>query len=103
MISSIGRIGLLEKAVSETVKKQLTSPWLPRYCRRRGIRWHDDGTWSREGCGHQQPFISCNLDVPKTAKSKELSQGMYSLYKHTNNWIIFIHCTESKKVTFPTV
>jgi len=103
LISSIGRIGLLEKEVSETVKKQLTSPWLPRYCRRRGIRWHDDGTWSREGCGHQQPFISCNLDVPKTAKSKELSQGTYSLYKQTNSWIVFIHFTESKKFTFHTV
>ncbi|GFG34309.1 hypothetical protein Cfor_08935 [Coptotermes formosanus] len=82
IVEPIGRIGLLEKAVSETVKKQLTSPWLPRYCRRRGIRWHDDGTWSREGCGHHQPFISCNLDVPKTANSKELSQAWREYYVH---------------------
>jgi hypothetical protein len=75
IIALVGRIGLLEKAVSETVKKQLASSWLPRYCRHRGIRWHDDGTWSREGCGHNQPFISCNIDVPKTANSKALSQG----------------------------
>jgi hypothetical protein len=75
IITFTGRIGILEKAVSETVKKQLASPWLPRYCRRRGIRWHDDGTWSREGCGHKKPFISCNIDVPKTANSRGLSQG----------------------------
>jgi hypothetical protein len=82
ILEPTGRIGLLEKAVSETVKKQLTSPWLPRYCRRKGIRWHDDGTWSREGCGHQQAFISCNLVVPKTAKSKELSQAWREYYVH---------------------
>ncbi|PSN38748.1 Coiled-coil domain-containing protein 22 [Blattella germanica] len=71
IVEPTGRVGILEKRVSETVKRQLTSPWLPRYCRRRGIRWHDDNTWSREGCGHVQPFLSCSLDVPKTGTSKE--------------------------------
>ncbi|KAJ4439679.1 hypothetical protein ANN_07807 [Periplaneta americana] len=79
IVEPTGRIGLLEKSVSETVRKQLASPWLPSYCRRRGIRWRDDGTWSREGCGHNQPFISCNLTVPKTATLKgEQSQGVFS-------------------------
>ncbi|PNF40363.1 Coiled-coil domain-containing protein 22-like protein [Cryptotermes secundus] len=82
IVEPTGRIGVLEKAVSETVKKQLASPWLPRYCRRRGIRWYDDGTWSREGCGHNQPFISCNIDVPKTANSRGLSQAWREYYVH---------------------
>ena len=72
-----GRIGILEKCVSETMKKQLASPWLPSYCRRRGIRWHDDGSWIREGSSHQQSFISCNIDVPRAESGKEdHSQGV---------------------------
>ncbi|XP_069703325.1 coiled-coil domain-containing protein 22 homolog [Periplaneta americana] len=83
IVEPTGRIGLLEKSVSETVRKQLASPWLPSYCRRRGIRWRDDGTWSREGCGHNQPFISCNLTVPKTATLKgEQSQAWREYYVH---------------------
>ncbi|XP_021913925.1 coiled-coil domain-containing protein 22 homolog [Zootermopsis nevadensis] len=83
IVEPTGRIGLLEKAVSEAVKKQLTSPWLPRYCKRRGIRWYDDGTWSREGCCYNQPFVSCNIHVPKTTNSKELSQAWREYHFYT--------------------
>ncbi|XP_067005460.2 coiled-coil domain-containing protein 22 homolog [Anabrus simplex] len=81
IVEPSGSREILEKEIREVLKKQLSSPWLPSYCKRKGIRWRDDGTWSREGCGHYQPFISSSLTLPKTSDHKEeLSQAWREYY-----------------------
>ncbi|KAK7789358.1 hypothetical protein R5R35_010313 [Gryllus longicercus] len=81
IIEPAGRTEILVKQIGEVLKKQLQSPWLPSYCWRRGVRWREDGSWSREGCGHHQPFSSCDLNIPKTVNLKnDVSQAWCEYY-----------------------
>lgn len=70
-----GGAELLEQQIAEEVRRQLSAPWLPSYCRQEGLRWRNDGSWSREGCGHCKPFISRGfLHVPDVNNSSEAYQ-----------------------------
>nr|CAD7198851.1 unnamed protein product [Timema douglasi] len=83
-IEPSGKHGSLEKQIGEVIRKQLSSPWLPSYCKQRGVRWYDDGSWSREGYGTPQPFLSTTLSVPKSPKESDadISQVWRNYYVH---------------------
>nr|CAD7394719.1 unnamed protein product [Timema cristinae] len=83
-IEPSGKHGSLEKQIGEVIRKQLSSPWLPSYCKQRGVRWYDDGSWSREGYGTPQPFLSTTLSVPKSSQESDadISQVWRNYYVH---------------------
>ncbi|KAK3916236.1 Coiled-coil domain-containing protein 22-like protein [Frankliniella fusca] len=62
------RAAKLRKDISLTITKQLTSPWVPKFCREDGIRWHEDGSFTMEG-GGSSPFVSEPLQTGSTSHS----------------------------------
>ncbi|KAJ8871869.1 hypothetical protein PR048_028209 [Dryococelus australis] len=74
-----GRHGSLEQSIADVLQAQLASAWLPSFCRSRGIRWRDNGSWSREGYGPVQPFLGCILSVPSSSTDSQAlsAEGRY--------------------------
>ncbi|XP_047110934.1 coiled-coil domain-containing protein 22 homolog isoform X1 [Schistocerca piceifrons] len=78
---TVGGAELLEQQVAEEVRRQLCAPWLPSYCRQEGLRWRNDGSWSREGCRHCKPFLSNGfLHIPDANNQSEAYQEYIALH-----------------------
>ncbi|XP_034246632.1 coiled-coil domain-containing protein 22 homolog [Thrips palmi] len=60
------RAARLRNEISATITKQLSSPWVPSFCRTDGIRWHDDGSFTKEG-GRCNPYVSEPLQTGNTS------------------------------------
>ncbi|KAG8223724.1 hypothetical protein J437_LFUL003630 [Ladona fulva] len=80
-----GKAALLQQSLSDLLRKQFNTPWIPNYCKNKGIRWFKDGSWSREGYLHCHQFYSCPLVVPPvTTKKLEITEKSKDYYKmHT--------------------
>ncbi|XP_046394778.1 coiled-coil domain-containing protein 22 homolog [Ischnura elegans] len=77
-----GKAALFQQALSDLLKKQLSTPWIPNYCNTKGVRWLKDGTWSREGYAHAYSFRSCPLSVPYVmTKKSEMTDAMMEYFK----------------------
>ncbi|XP_071452472.1 coiled-coil domain-containing protein 22 homolog [Hetaerina americana] len=77
-----GKAALFQQALSDLLKKQFSTPWIPNYCNTKGVRWLKDGTWSREGYIHSYPFRSCPLAVPYVmTKKMEITEDMKEYFK----------------------
>lgn len=80
IVGPAGGAALLEQKVAEELRRQLSAPWLPSYCKLHGMRWRSDGSWSQEGCSSCHPFISVgSLEFPDLNISKA-SQNYFSLH-----------------------
>ncbi|XP_063224121.1 coiled-coil domain-containing protein 22 homolog [Bacillus rossius redtenbacheri] len=75
-----GKHGALEQAIADVLQAQLASAWLPGFCRDRGVRWRDDGSWSREGYGPARPFLGCSLGVPSSSSANSQAQREYNVH-----------------------
>ncbi|KAE8750456.1 hypothetical protein FOCC_FOCC002750 [Frankliniella occidentalis] len=60
------RSAKIRKDISLTITKQLSAPWVPKFCRVDGIRWHEDGSFTKEG-GSCSPFVSEPLQTGSTS------------------------------------
>lgn len=59
------RSARLRNEISATISKQLSSPWVPSFCRTDGIRWHEDGSFTKEG-GTCDIYVSEPLQTGNT-------------------------------------
>nr|CAD7262689.1 unnamed protein product [Timema shepardi] len=102
-IEPSGKHGSLEKQIGEIIRKQLSSPWLPSYCKQRGVRWYDDGSWSREGYGTPQPFLSTTLSVPKSSKESDADISQVDLNAaESEDQHVMINLSNSQESHHPT-
>ncbi|KAL5012891.1 hypothetical protein ScPMuIL_011442 [Solemya velum] len=81
MDEPLGASVLLQKAISASVARHLTSPWLPPFLKDHGVAWRGKPpVWQREGACSLHGFYACHLTRPHgsadlTKKiSKELKQ-----------------------------
>lgn len=56
------RVALLERQIAAAVSRDLSSPWLPHYCHKRGIR--------NKGCADRR-YRTVDLDVPSQGKGED--------------------------------
>ncbi|XP_074650144.1 coiled-coil domain-containing protein 22 homolog [Tubulanus polymorphus] len=87
---ALGASALLQRAVSAKLARSLKSPWLPAYCKRKGLcRRGDPPTWVREGCAGVHIYHSCNLTAPQgtTDLTKKISKGLRQYYKNDMKYV----------------
>ncbi|XP_077975450.1 coiled-coil domain-containing protein 22-like [Styela clava] len=72
----------LRRNVSRVLKTQLTSIWLPPYCKRHGLRWSGN-SYSIEGAKGTTSFITDQLTVPQGVghKDKPISKELHDYYR----------------------
>ncbi|XP_033098923.1 coiled-coil domain-containing protein 22 homolog [Anneissia japonica] len=61
----LGKSALLNRAISQAIMAQLQSPWLPPHCKRRGYRWKNATSWTKEGCRGMHGFHSIHISIPQ--------------------------------------
>uniref|UniRef100_T1JM55 Coiled-coil domain-containing protein 22 homolog n=1 Tax=Strigamia maritima TaxID=126957 RepID=T1JM55_STRMM len=73
---------LFNQAISEEISRQLELPWLPNFCKNKGIRWKGD-TWSREGTSYMSTFTSSFVRYPVNLEdlSKKIPNELQTFYR----------------------
>lgn len=72
------RAARLRKDISAAISKQLSAPWVPSFCHVDGIRWYEDGSFSKEGGGcsdfFSEPLQTTNTPHTCTPQGMSISQ-----------------------------